>query len=106
VTYQVVDKNGTSVPGVSVQEHVTTLAAYNVNVEPNPDPVTDPNGTFTDVIGPKFGLPEHETEYLKTEQTFTAYQNGTAYPLSTKVNQYFVVKDWKVSAAVANIIVP
>jgi hypothetical protein len=77
-----------------------------VNADPSPNPVADPKGTFTDVIGPKYGLPQHESEYLKTEQTFTAYKDGASYPLSTKVNQYYVVKDWKVSAAVADIIVP
>jgi RHS repeat-associated protein len=104
VTYQVVDTHGNAVTDVSVQEHVKDVVAINAHSEPNPDTVHDPNGKYVDQIGPKFG-PQHKDSYVKTEQTFTAYKRNHAYELTTKINQYVLVQNWKVTAS-AVIVVP
>jgi hypothetical protein len=104
VTYQVVDAHGNAVTDVSVQEHVKDVVAINAHSESNPDKVHDPNGKYVDQIGPKFG-PQHKDSYVKTEQTFTAYKGNHAYELTTKINQYILVQNWKVTAS-AVIVVP
>ncbi len=104
VTYVVVDPHGRRVTGVNVQEHVKDVVAINAHSDPNPKAVKASDGRFRDEVGPKFG-PEHSNSYLKTEQTFTVYQSGHAFDISTKVNQYIVVQNWKVTAS-AVIVVP
>lgn len=104
--YQVVDAHGHPVRKVSVQEHVKVLVHENVNGVPNPNPVYYPTGEVRDEIGPT-SPPSTNTqhEFLKTEQTFTAYKNGHAYPLTTVINQYVDVNKGRVTAETV-VVVP
>jgi hypothetical protein len=106
VTYRVVDKKGRTVTDVGVQEHVEVLVATEgTTVNPNPKIVSAPGGIFLDVVGPN-GWPGSGYTYVKTLQTWTAYKDGEAFPLSTKINQYVVSNDSQVRAVSTVMIVP
>lgn len=98
MTYQVMDAHGNAVTGVSVQEHVQDVVAVNTHSEPTADKVKAPNGQVQDEIGPKFG--PQQNSYVKTEQTFTVFKGDHAFELTTKINQYVLVQDSKVTASV------
>ena len=102
-TYQVVDPTGRPVRDVSVQEHVKVVAAENVDIVPNPNPVHYPSGVVSDRIGPL--APPTQDSFLKTEQTFTATKGGNTFEMSTKVNQYVNVTNGNVTVR-AVVIVP
>jgi hypothetical protein len=104
--YQVVDAHGHPVRKVSVQEHVKVLVHENVNAVPNPNRVYYPTGEVRDEIGPT-SPPSTVTqhEFLKTEQTFTVYKNGHAYPLTTVINQFVDVNKGRVTAETV-VVVP
>lgn len=98
--YQVVDARGRPVRKVSIQEHVKVLIHENISgTNANPNGVYYPTGDVRDQVGP--GSPPSTItvhEFLKTEQTFTAYKNGHAYQLTTVINQYVDVNKGKVTA--------
>lgn len=88
---------------MSVQEHVKVVAAENVDIVPNPNPVHYPSGVVSDRIGPL--APPTQDSFLKTEQTFTATKGGNTFEMSTKVNQYVNVTNGNVTVR-AVVIVP
>jgi hypothetical protein len=104
VTYEVVGSDGKPVHNVAVKENEKVILSLNAEDVPNRNYVSTTSGRIDDLIGPEPGQPLGNA-FLHTEQTFTVRKDGETIGLSTKIDQYILEENGRVTAA-AEIQIP